>query len=137
MKVLAATTETQGERSNDFCFTVPGELLMPSLIECTGEKPDGGCGCRRSLGGVSSHVATTTMEVVEREGLGPKTLTEIFVVSLKDGGWDKLLPEETVLAEAHKCAEYIASVANAFPAGAILERRGAIYRARRIPKGEQ
>src|SRR3990172_8245236 len=66
VKVLVATAETQGERSNDFCHTVEGELVTWPALECSGESVDGGCGCRRALCGVGSLKATTTAKVVER-----------------------------------------------------------------------
>jgi hypothetical protein len=65
MKVLVATEETQGRRPNDFCFTEEGELVLFGS-ECSRETIDGPCGCRRSLVGVRSGMATTTVRVVER-----------------------------------------------------------------------
>jgi hypothetical protein len=34
MKVLTATSDTQGWRDNDFCWTVEGELVLLAPIEC-------------------------------------------------------------------------------------------------------
>ena len=49
MKVLVATRNTQGQRGNDFCFVPEGEIVAFPAAECTGEKIDGSCGCRRSV----------------------------------------------------------------------------------------
>ncbi len=54
MKVLTATTKTQGARKNDFCFCDEGEMVMLGS-ECDGETADGSCGCKRAR---SPHWAT-------------------------------------------------------------------------------
>lgn len=50
MKVLTATTLTNGERDNDFDWCTPGELLMFGTI-CGRDlrDPDNGCGCGRAF----------------------------------------------------------------------------------------
>ena len=57
MKILVGTTETQGRRKNDFCYTKEGEVLCFHL-ECDGETVDGSCGCKRSMSGVDTNKAT-------------------------------------------------------------------------------
>jgi hypothetical protein len=49
MKVLTATSRTQGERSGDYCFCVEGELVTLPQVICARDarNPDGGCGCGR------------------------------------------------------------------------------------------
>jgi hypothetical protein len=73
MNVLTASTQTHGWRDNDFCWTVEGELVVFPPIECGRGSIDDVCGCRRSMAGLVSHRATTTIEVTDREGLGPDT----------------------------------------------------------------
>jgi hypothetical protein len=53
MKLLVSTTETQGQRKNDFCFVPEGEILV-FAFECDRDRgnPDGPCGCARSMSGV-------------------------------------------------------------------------------------
>src|SRR5690348_12801697 len=64
MKILTATAASQGMRSNDFDFTIEGELAGIGLICATDQlDPDGGCGCGRAFFGLSSHRATTTARI--------------------------------------------------------------------------
>jgi len=64
MKLLTATSAGQGDRPNDFCFTVEGELVLAGFVCATDEAdPDGGCGCGRAFSGMSSRRATTTAVV--------------------------------------------------------------------------
>jgi hypothetical protein len=65
MKVLTATSETQGARDNDFDWTIEGELVWIESPCARDERdPDGGrCGCGRAFSGLSSHRATTTARV--------------------------------------------------------------------------
>ena len=65
MYVLVATKETQGDRGNDYGWTVEGELVFVPTIECREPR----CGCSRGFAGVSSHRATTTAMVVDRPEL--------------------------------------------------------------------
>jgi len=62
--VLVATERTQGQRPNDFCFAQEGELVRTQLT-CGKDRgdPDGPCGCLRSLSGVDTMLATTTVRV--------------------------------------------------------------------------
>ena len=73
MKVVTATSQTQGWRDNDFCWTVEGELLFFAPLECGRGSIDDNCGCRHSMAGLWSHRATTTMKVIERSNLNPAT----------------------------------------------------------------
>jgi hypothetical protein len=121
MRILVATEETQGRRPNDFCFAEEGEIVTLSP-ECTREKVDGPCGCKRSLPGVSSMVATTTFRVVERDDLTLEGLTRIIAESLVAGGWYETLGGARKTAAAD--ARALERLAMDFPAGSVLERRG-------------
>ena len=57
MRVLVATKKTQKQRENDFSFVPENELLYFGS-QCSGEKVDGSCGCKRSLVGVKCLMAT-------------------------------------------------------------------------------
>ena len=71
MKLLTATTETQGQRASDFAWCVPGEIVSPVRLVCDRDReegPDGGCGCGRSFTGLSSSRGTTTAIVTDIDG---------------------------------------------------------------------
>ena len=87
MKVLVATNETQGARENDFCWTVEGELVFIPPIECGRGYVDDNCGCRRSMAGMVSWRATTTVKVVEREDLDPTNYYTLVVDALESQGY--------------------------------------------------
>ncbi|HMJ79336.1 MAG TPA: hypothetical protein VK507_25350 [Iamia sp.] len=82
MRVLTATSTTQGDRPDDCCWTHEGELVSLPLLECS--CPD--CGCDRSFTGLDSHRATTTCAVTEAP-LDPAALRRAVVRSLAAGGW--------------------------------------------------
>jgi hypothetical protein len=127
MKVLVSTTKTQGARNNDFCFVPEGEILHFGS-ECDGESVDGGCGCRRSLGGIDCHKATTTMKVVEME-LTPSGLADKMFEYLRSAGW---VSDDNPRTRrwAQQEADAVIEVAEYFEVGDILERRGRNFRKR-------
>lgn len=117
MKVLVATEQTQGQRENDFCFVPEGELVMFGT-ECDREDIDGNCGCKRSMAGLKCQKATTTIMVAEMD----VDLEAEIAASLIDGGWGKIgLNIEEATAGA---SEEVVRIAEKFPVGTILERRG-------------
>jgi hypothetical protein len=87
MNVLTATNQTQGWRGNDFCWTVEGELVVFPAIECGRGSIDDGCGCRRSMAGLASHRATTTIKMDPREGLDRDTYFMLISDGLGDQGY--------------------------------------------------
>lgn len=132
MKVLVATHETQGKRKNDFCF-VPDDELVCFGSECDGEPVDGNCGCRRSMVGLECRRATTTVKVV-----GMDLTKEQFIQKLTEsftkagyGGIDNF--EDFVKEEA----EELLRMADYFPVGAILEKRGTVFRVRQLSVGNK
>ncbi|GHJ58842.1 hypothetical protein NOK12_13600 [Nocardioides sp. OK12] len=123
MKVLVATSSTQGEVDGDYSFCVPGEILWITMV-CDTDRlyPEKGCGCGRGFGGLTSHRATTTAEVADLDiteadlGLAVRT-------SLTDQGW--LAPE---IAEMHdeivaETVELVRALAEPLPEGTIVRRR--------------
>ena len=93
MRILTATTLTNGTVDGDYDYCVPGELVM-IFPACANRK----CGCDRGFGGLNSHRATTTAMVEDSE------MTEAEVrlaleTSLRDGGWlqgDRATDDELV-----------------------------------------
>ncbi len=116
MKVLAATSRTQGQRSNDFHWCIEGELVHFGMV-CAADlnDPDGGCGCGRSFAGLNSHRATTTAIVREIEGYSTADYVEAIRSSLSQQGWD-------ASSAGDEAGELMAIVAD-WPVGAVAERR--------------
>jgi len=123
MKTLVATRRSQGDRGDDYMYAVPGELVWLTWI-CDRDRmdPAHGCGCGRAFGGLSSHKATTTAEVVETE-MTEDELRLAFETSLREQGW---IPAgastegvEEILAETLSMAR---AIAEAVPVGAVVRR---------------
>jgi hypothetical protein len=115
MKVLVATHDTQGQRVNDFCYCIEGELVTIGVV-CASDarNPDGGCGCGRAFAGLNSHKATTTAKVKEVE-LSPEDYVEALRSSLEQQGW----PTEDVT----ELAAWLTELVDSWPTGTIVERR--------------
>lgn len=66
MKVLVATSATQGTRPTDFNYCVDGELvwLSESCFRDAHRLPNP-CGCGRAFAGLASHRSTTTALVAD------------------------------------------------------------------------
>lgn len=116
MKLLVATSRTQGRRANDYDFCVEGELVTPFLPVCARDRadPDGGCGCGRGFAGLNSQRATTTAEIREVE-LSETDALEAVRSSLEQSGWDPTDAPEMVAG--------LLEIAEKFPVGAVVERR--------------
>lgn len=116
MKVLIATTTSQGARENDYHWCVDGELVWISMVCWRDQQdPDGGCGCGRGFAGMSSHRATTTAVVKDISGFNQSDLVAALRASLAEQGW----PTDDVVERAAS----LANIAAAFPEGAVVERR--------------
>jgi len=115
MKVLVATSETQGQRPNDFDYCVEGELVTVGVVCATDRRdPDGGCGCGRAFAGLNSHRATTTAKVKEVE-LSEDDYVEALRSSLAQQGWPT--------SEVAELAGWLAELVSEWPVGTIVERR--------------
>ncbi len=121
MQYLVSTTKTQGQRKNDFHNTDEKEILR-FTSECDGERIDGKCGCRRSMAGVNSHKATTTFEVVE----GDIDLLRI-IIDYYHNSLGKFISHLECEEYAVEDSRILSTVADAFPVGAIIERRGSKF----------
>ncbi len=131
MKVVTATSKTQGARPDDFSFTIEGELVTWGP-ECDDEAIDGACGCKRSMYGVDSLNKTTTFEVTD----DPAMTVEILAAKISDflvaGGWFK--SEADGLPLAREYAGLTRGLTCMFDAGSILERRGKRFSMRQAPR---
>jgi hypothetical protein len=128
MKLLTATSRTQGRRESDFTWCVEGELVIPGLIICgrdESEGPDGGCGCGRSWSGLNSGKSTTTAMVSDIEGFADGDLTLAVQSSLEQSGLTSLIGDLSDLVGEQFAR--VAEIAGAYPAGTVLEiRMGAV-----------
>jgi hypothetical protein len=116
VKLLTATSSTQGYRDNDFDFCVEGELVhINSLCAADHSDPDGPCGCGRSFTGLNSHAATTTVLIRDLPGFTPADYVAALRSSLEQQGRDA----------AHVIHEAAAlyTLARQWPNGTVLERR--------------
>jgi len=123
MKVLVSTTETQGQRANDFCYVPEGELVKLT-IPCDGEAVDGPCGCKRSMTGLDCQRGTTTVKVVARD-LTEAQYEALLAKSDRAAGW--------LMAELPTGAAQLLRLAAAYAVGTVLEIRGLIVQ-NRLPK---
>ncbi len=131
LKVFVSTNETQGQRTNDFNFVPEGELVILPSMTCTDEQADDDCGCARSMQGILTHKATTTMKVVEHDG-DVSTLVNLIQTSLKESGWIGSMYEQHNLIDTNpqNIAECLLKAATPFKVGAIVEYRDRKFKER-------
>lgn len=87
MKILVATSQTQGTADGDYHYCIEDELVwMQEPCDRDTRDPAMPCGCGRGFAGAASHRATTTAKVVDSE-LTRGELILAFRTSLADGGW--------------------------------------------------
>jgi hypothetical protein len=116
--VFAATSDRQGERQSDFCWTIEGELVVfPVVCDRDRNDIDGGCGCRRAMAGMTSRSSTTTFRVVDLEATMDEYRDLVFGM-LEEGGWD------VNREDAAELAAEVLGEAKMFEVGPVLERRG-------------
>lgn len=134
MKLLIATSQTQGQRASDFTYCIEGELVTPDVFTCDRDRqegPDGGCGCGRAFGGLNSHMFTTTAIVADIDGITMDDLTAAVSSYREHTGWAQLDDHENETeAWAASMATVIAGLAETHPAGTVLERRLDVVQAR-------
>lgn len=124
MKLLTATSRTQGQRDNDFTFCVEGELVTvtPFVCETDRRDPDGGCGCGRSFAGLNSSKATTTALVSDLDFTRDDAVEAIRSALERS----KLVSPE----EIADIVEDVLELADGFPVGTVVEHRLGEIRAR-------
>lgn len=122
MKLLVATRETQGDRDDDYCYTVEGELVTPIVFECDhGDE----CGCQRGFPGLASSRATTTARVADLPDFTIVQLWQALADSLERQGWLRLFPDpderDDVIGEHVRTIRFICE---SLPEGAVVRRQG-------------
>lgn len=119
MKILVATTCTQGRFHDDYHFAIPGELVQLKRLCAQGrDDPAGdGCMCARGFIGLNSQRATTTAEIAELP-LSMADYVEAIRSSLEQQGFC-----EHLTAEAPDEAAELAETAAEFPVGTIVRRQ--------------
>ena len=122
MKVLVAASETQGQRSYDFTWCRDGELVKFGM-ECDGEAVDGACGCRRSMVGVESNKATTTLKVAEID-ITKEGMADALRANYQNAGWYQLMGAEGAEESIKKEVDELIDIAAGFPVGSVVEKRG-------------
>jgi len=145
MNVFVGTHLTQGQRKNDFCWTTDGELLVHGF-RCDSHRgdADGSCGCGRSMCGMDSHQATTTILVEDRK-ITKKQFVELRVASAKASGWLKYVDDKHNAKAPYKChcykcmvrrykvdADKLLADAAFFKPGQVLECRDGVYAERKL-----
>jgi hypothetical protein len=96
---------------------------MPPVHACD-EPVDGPCGCRRSLVGVETFEATTTVEVADL-AMTMDELCDAVRKSLTTAGWLGCVDDAEVAEQwVADIAWELVQAGARFPAGTVLERRG-------------
>lgn len=120
MKVLVATSLTQGQRTADFHDCIEGELVwMLEACPSSQQDPDGECGCGRSFSGMNSHGSTTTALVREWPDLTIADYAEALRASFEAQKWCSCCTARTledVIAE-------LIQRASELPEGSVVQRR--------------
>lgn len=125
MRILVATSRTNGTEVGDYHHGIDGELVY--MQEPCGKDvrdPDGPCGCGRGFAGMSSHRASSTALVIESSLTG-HDLREALAASLEAGGWiacsSALDSDEEAWID--DLIRLIRQVAEHFPVGTVVRRR--------------
>ncbi|MFF3912670.1 hypothetical protein ACFYZB_04165 [Streptomyces sp. NPDC001852] len=120
MKLLTATSRTQGQRDSDFNWCIEGELVIVVDVVCERDRedPDGGCGCGRSFAGLNSSKATTTALVKEID-FSREDAAEAIRSALEQSGWLAYFDQDDI----DDVIEDALALAAEFEVGDIIERR--------------
>lgn len=127
MRLLVATTITQGARSSDFNLVFGTEpVRLARVCDRDGGDPDGPCGCRRAFVGIRSGRPTTTAAVAERD-ITPAQyrglLRHAYRVSGYRPGYRNAYSEEEIRELADDTARELEQIAAELAPGAVVERR--------------
>ena len=120
MKLLAATRQTQGDRSNDFAWVPDGEYLVMGFV-CDTDRgdPDGGCGCGRAFEGLTSLKSITTAQVIEAP-ISHDEFVSAIIESMTRAGWNGMDDFHRICEER---ADEIEALVEELPVGTIVGRR--------------
>jgi hypothetical protein len=126
MKILVATTETQGARTTDYSHGIEGELVW--LADPCDRGRDGyACDCTRAFTGLASSRATTTAMVVDMPHLTFSDYEDAVSHGLDQAGW----PGGWGL----ELACQLSGLASRWEVGAVIERDDDVLRSRRVVRG--
>lgn len=119
MKLLTITRDLQGKRDNDFCFATEGEIAIFGS-QCSRATADDNCGCARSMCGIDSKKASTTVKATEVD-IDLETLSaKIMHHYIDNWGFDI----KQAAAMSTKDAAELIRVAEGFEVGSVIEVRG-------------
>ena len=120
MRVLVATSATQGARRSDSTGCVDGELVwLRDVCPDSRRRPDGPCPCARSFAGMSSNESTTTALVQEIVGFSRTDYEAALVASFDSQGWCRCCTRRPVT----DVIDELILLAGVFPTGTVIERR--------------
>lgn len=123
MRVLVATSATQGARASDSNECVEGELVWMVMSCRSGLRdPYGHCPGGRIFRGVSSDRDTTTAAVRDIPGLTEREVALAFMSTCDMAADDPRYPE--LMLSAILLTREVLAMASLFPAGQVVERRG-------------
>lgn len=127
--IFVSTTETQGQRDDDFCSAPEGEIVVFSVRPCASHAPDDRCGCDHSMTSIDSlQSSTTTMKVVMFDGTY-EDLDKMIVRHLRDDGWVRPVYVQKI---DNNFALRISKEAAKFSVGTIVEYRNGVFLERTI-----
>lgn len=120
MRVLVATSATQGARRSDSTECLDGEMVwLRDVCPESRRRPDGPCPCGRSFAGMSSNKNTTTALVRDIPGLTRTEYQAALVASFDLQSWCRCCTRRPVT----EVIDELIALAGVFPAGAVIERR--------------
>lgn len=125
MRILVATSMTNGDFPGDYNHCVDGELVyMQQPCASDLRDPDGPCGCGRGFAGTNSHHATSTAMVIDSQ-LSSREVDEAVRSSLESGGWldPSFRTPEVARAMVRELVDDMQRVAGDFDSGTVLRRR--------------
>lgn len=126
MRLLVATTRTNGRVDDDCYGCVEGELvLVDEPCEAHRGADEPGCACARTFVGLGSRAATSTALVVESD-LREAEVREAVRGGLEDRGLvdPDLTPRERAEQLVEDALTRVLAVAEHFPPGTVVGRRG-------------
>ena len=127
LQIFVSTTQTQGERDNDFCFVPEGELVtFTAPCDKDSGDPDGPCGCNRSMDGILCRKGTTTAKVVNTDMSIDEYANVLWEADRKALG----LSRRHRSGYAAEVLEKLLMAASAFPVGSVVEYRGTKFTSR-------
>jgi hypothetical protein len=124
MRVLVATTCSQGSRRSDFTLVFTTELVqLAPVCDRDGDDLDGPCGCRRAFIGIHTRRPVTTAAVTERD-ITPARYRSLLRHAIRTSRHPQTSSETDIQRLAEKTAAELERLAGGLPPGTVVERRG-------------